>query len=325
MATTLGIRDTRFSINDKPVFLLGISYYAGLAASDETAARDLDEAKRFGFNWIRVWANWAAFDHDVSAVDVEGKPRPKYLSRLEQLVARCDRLGLVVDVTLSRGNGVTGPPRLQTLEAHRRAVEVIVPALKNYRNWYFDLANERSLRDKRFVPFEELKELRAVTRRLDSDLLVTASHSPDIDRDDLRSYLQTADVDFICPHRARNAASAAQTESKTREYLGWMKEGGRIVPVHYQEPFRRGFGNWQPEAGDYRTDLQGAIAGGAAGWCFHNGDQRDRSDARAADEGRRSDDGRPRRSFDLREQPLFEQIDPEEYKALEAIRALSMP
>lgn len=35
----------------------------------------------------------------------------------------------------------------------------------------------------------------------------------------------------------------------------------------------------------------------AAGWCFHNGDQRERPD------------GRPRRSFDLRETSLMEQLD----------------
>ena len=34
---------------------------------------------------------------------------------------------------------------------------------------------------------------------------------------------------------------------------------------------------------------------GAAGWCFHNGDER------------AAKDGRPRRSFDLREKRLFEE------------------
>lgn len=55
-----------------------------------------------------------------------------------------------------------------------------------------------------------------------------------------------------------------------------------------------------PSAEDFAADVRQAFAGGAAGWCLHNGDQRDRAD------------GRPRRSFDLRDARLFEQLDDEE-------------
>src|SRR5262249_20998352 len=142
-ATRLGIDGPRFTVNGKPVFLAGISYYAAVGAPEDFIRRDLKDVGRHGFNWVRVWATWAAFDNDVSGVDQEGKRREEFLGRLQRFVAECDRLGLAVDVTLSRGNGVTGPPRLQTLEAHRRAVETLVTALKPYRNWYLDLANER--------------------------------------------------------------------------------------------------------------------------------------------------------------------------------------
>ncbi|MFW6154907.1 MAG: hypothetical protein ACOC95_06800 [Planctomycetota bacterium] len=55
--------------------------------------------------------------------------------------------------------------------------------------------------------------------------------------------------------------------------------------------------------------LLGAIEGGAAGWCFHNGDNRAR------------DDGRPRRSFDMSdgEGRLFDQLDAEERALLERV------
>jgi len=77
------------------------------------------------------------------------------------------------------------------------------------------------------------------------------------------------------------------------------------VPVHYQEPFRRGFRpqQWEPPADAFLTDLTQARAG-AAGWCFHNGDQKDKPE------------GQPRRSFDLREKRLFDQLDDEEAKVL---------
>jgi hypothetical protein len=302
--TSLGTNGTRFTVNDRPTFLFGLSYYGALGASDETVRRDLADLQKHGFNWVRVWATWAAFGEDVSAVDGEGKPREGSLKRLERLVAACDEQGVVVDVTLSRGNGSTGPARIQSLEAHRRAVETLVTALKVHRNWYLDLANERNVKDRRFTPFADLRELRELVRKLDPHRLVTASHAGDVSRADLGEYLQAVRVDFLSPHRPRTADSGGQTEARSREYLAWMKELGREVPLHYQEPFRRDFGTWQPRAEDYVTDLKGALAGGAAGWCWHNGDNR------------AAKDGQPRRSFDLRDKRLFAQMDEEEGRAL---------
>lgn len=144
--------------------------------------------------------------------------------------------------------------------------------------------------------------------RIDDDRLTTASHAGgDLSSDDVRNYLLEARLDFLAPHRPRDSGSAEETEMKTREVLRWMRELGRMVPVHYQEPFRRGYGGWQPHAADFVTDLHGARAGGAAGWCFHNGDTRGRPD------------GEPRRSFDLRSRRLFDQLDNEERSFLKQL------
>lgn len=306
-ATELKVQGTQFTLNGKPTFLLGISYYGALGASEEFIRRDLDEMQQHGFNWIRVWATWAAFENNAAAMDADGNGREPFLGKLKSLIAECDRRGIVVDVTFSRGNGVTGAPRLQTLETHRRAVETIVTALKEYRNWYLDLSNERNIRDQRYTSFEDLQQLREAVRRIDPQRLVTASHAGDISRDELREYLLTVKVDFISPHRPRNAESPKQTEAKSRQYLAEMQELGRVVLLHYQEPFRRDFGRWQPIAEDFITDLRGAKSGGAAGWCFHNGDERAKPD------------GKPRRSFDLREKRMFEQLDEEERKMLKLL------
>jgi predicted amidohydrolase len=308
--TLLGVEGTGFTLNGRPVFLLGISYYGALGASEDFIQRDLADLQRHGFNWLRVWANWGAYDNDIAAVDGHGRPREPFLGKLKRLVAECDRRGLVVDVTLTRSPGweKTQGARLPDLAAHRHAVETLLRELKPYRNWYLDLANERDVRDQRFVSFDELKELRAGARLLDPQRLVTASAGGDISREDLREYLLTARVDFICPHRPRTALSPGQTEAMTGEYLKWMKEHGRTVPVHFQEPFRRGYGQGSLAADDFFTDLRGARAGGAAGWCFHNGDQRAASDRR------------PRRSFDMRTQRLFDQLDAEELQLVAGVR-----
>src|SRR5207244_4410083 len=102
--------------------------------------------------------------------------------------------------------------------------ETVVTALKPRRNWYLDLGNERNVQDKRFTSIDDLKQLRELARRLDAALLVTASDGGDVPKDELREYLETVKVDFISPHRPRDAQSPAQTEAKTKEYLAQMKQ-----------------------------------------------------------------------------------------------------
>ncbi len=298
--TVLGIQGTRFTLNGKPTFLLGMSYYGGLGAPDELLRRDLDDLHRHHFNWLRVWATCGLFEQDISVVDSKGHVRELQSSRLMRIVAECDRRGLVVDVTLTRASKTPGWG-LPNFEAHERAVKSIVVALKEYRNWYLDLANERDVRDERFVPVDELKTLRELARRLDPARLVTASlGGHDLSEADLIDSLQTVRLDFVTPHRPRDPESPAQTDAKTRECVAMMKKLGWVVPVHYQEPLRRGYVNREPSAADILNDLRGALTGGAAGWCFHNGPQRG------------TKDNFPRRSFDLRHQRLFDQLDPEE-------------
>ena len=95
-----------------------------------------------------------------------------------------------------------------------------------------------------------------------------------------------------------------------------MKDlGPRRARSTDQEPFRRGFAllgarNWTT----YLTDLRGALAGGAAGWCLHNGDQRLRPG------GPPSPLVRPPRPHGL-----FEGLDPVEARAAEQLPTLTDP
>jgi hypothetical protein len=307
--TTLGITGPQFTLNGKPSFLLGCSYYAALGAPDSTWKSDLDELQRLGFNWIRMWATWASFDNDISAVHPKtGKARQPYLDRLKALLTNCDTRGMVVDVSLSRGNSVTGPAKLQKHEAHGEAVRTLVSELKDWKNWYLDLSNERNLTDKRFCSYDELAALAGLSRSIDPGRLLTASFAGDFSPDDLQAYSQQVKVDFLSPHRPRGANSPAETETRTTEWRATTLKLGKELPVMHQEPFRRGYG-FSPEVKDFLTDLEGAVRAGAGGWCFHQGDVR------------KAPDGRPRRSFDLRDGPLFSQLDDVEKQAISQMAA----
>ena len=306
-ATELGIDASRFTIDGRPVFLHGISYYGALGAPREFILQDLDDMQKCGLNWIRVWATWSAFDNDVSAVDNQGRPREPYMGKLKWLVAECDRRGMLVDVTLTKGEGRLGNAHVSDLDAHSRALETLASRLKASRNWYVDMANEHNIRSK-YVSVEDARKMRDRVKQTDGKRLVTISYVRDISKEDVGRYLFDVKVDFLSPHRPRNARSAAQTAGTTQQYLTWMGELGHVVPVHYQEPFRRDFSKgWQPKAADFVTDLGGAIEGGAAGWCLHNGDSRWAPDAR------------PRRSFDMRRNRLFTQLDDVEQESLKKL------
>jgi hypothetical protein len=190
-------------------------------------------------------------------VDHEGRAKEPGLARLVALVDEARRRGIVVDVTLARGEV------LSSQAAHLSAVRVLAEALKPCRNVYLDVGNERSVRDRRFVSLDEVRELRDAIREIDPARLVTASDGGDIARQELEAYLK-AGVDFLAPHRPRTAQSPRKTEAKTREYLQWMGQAGRVIPVHYQEPFRRDYSPWQPTALDFLVDLRGAKDGRAA-------------------------------------------------------------
>jgi hypothetical protein len=97
--SVLGISGTQFTKNGVPVFLLGFSYYGGLGASETIILGDLDDAQKFGFNWLRVWVTWAGFGDDVSAVDVDGRLRKPFMDRLQWLVAECVTGGTAVVAT----------------------------------------------------------------------------------------------------------------------------------------------------------------------------------------------------------------------------------
>jgi hypothetical protein len=269
-ATVLGIDGTSFTINGRKTFLLGASYYGALGAPDEFLLCDLDDLRKLGFNWIRVFAVWDVFDNNVSAVDSAGSPREPYLSKLKTVLAAAEKRGIIVDVTLAR------MPCLPDKEAHLRGVETLARALKGHRNVYFDLANERdqNYAGGSFVSYAELKEMRDRVKAIDPNRLVTASGEP-TGVADLEDYLVQSGLDFVSPHLARDAGTEKRTADTTRKLLGWMKELGRAAPIHYQEPFRRDYvdyrGFWQPEVETFCTDLSNARRGGAAGWCFHNG------------------------------------------------------
>ena len=295
-AVKLGVSSDRrhFTLDGKPTFLLGISYYGGTSVSDPANLKaDLDEIAAAGFNWIRVWATWDP-GPNVSVIEPDGSVREPFMSRLKNLIRECDRRRIVVDITMTRGKS----PMPSVQKEHLACAHTLARELKPFRNVYFDVGNERGVGDSRHVPLAEVGEIIGAIKAVDSDRLCTASGVPG-SSGDLLDYLQTGRCDFIAPHLGRDADLPSQTEATVHKFIDWMTKLGRRAPIHLQEPFRRDYGKFQPTVKDFYTDAIGAKKGGAAGWCLHNGSSRF------------SPDKRPHRSFLMSESEgrLFKQLD----------------
>jgi len=301
--SNLGVsRDGRFfTLNGRPVFLQGLSYYGALTIeTQEELTDDLDDMVADGFNWIRVWVYWKHPNDggkNVSALTRDGQSREPYMGRLKIVLTECNKRGIIVDATIPfDGKGDWVGPR--THAEHLAAVRTLALEFAPWRNVYFDIANERDVRDARFVSLEQVGRLIHAIKVIDSLRLCTASGVP-ASRDKLLDYLRIGKVDFVAPHLPRGEGSSAETYGKVRQFVGWMNRLKRRVPIHLQEPFRRGYAAYNPTIDDFLRDCSGAKVAEAAGWCLHNGAKR------------QSADGRPWCSFNMNdgEGRLYAQLD----------------
>ena len=299
LATTLGItKDGRhFTMDGKPTYLNGISYYAALSLADPNQVKaDLDDMTADRFNWIRMWVHWNADGENICALDENGKFREPYMSRLKSLVKMCNERKMIVDVTMARN-------RKQPFAGYLEAARVLARELKPYRNVYIDVGNERDIRDDRYVSFEEIGELTRAIKEIDPKRICTASGRPG-SQENVEQYIK-AGCDFIAPHLDRDEGSSAKTIGSVKEIIGWMNALNHRMPVHLQEPFRRGYTDYQPTVEDFFRDDSGGKIAGAAGWCLHNGSNRN------------SEDRKPFRSFNMGGDAgrLYEQLDAIELEA----------
>jgi hypothetical protein len=233
-----------------------MSYYGALGASEDPR-RDLDDPQRFGFNRF-VSGQLAGVRADV-AVDGEGNAVESGIRSAGSWRMRSARHDC--DVTLSRGNGVSGPPRLQTRWRRTGVRWDARQALRPFRNWY--LTRQRAERPRQTLCFvQDLPTLRSVsgTDRETCDRFTGAISAETSCASISPSQTLTSSRRIGRDATSPNRTGADQTAS------AWIKEIGRAVPVHYQSRSVAVTGNGS-RAPRMVTDVRGARNGGA-GWCF---------------------------------------------------------
>ncbi|MDO8496047.1 MAG: hypothetical protein Q7S43_01175, partial [bacterium] len=257
---TLGISGDRFTINGNPQFLLFISYFDAMNASDAILDSDFARLQSLGFNGIRIITNWNPPGNPGQLMDANGNLRPGMLNRLINIIQKAQNHGLIVDVTFTRDTvpGLSVPN-------YKNGLVATAQGLTAYRNLYFDIGNEAdhdgtTCGSARLCP-AEARQIRDAIKAVDSQRIISVSLSSDSGNEP--SYVINGAMDFHPTH------GPFSTFNGTRAFVSGEKAAVPGKPVHLQEPDRCRSNPCSYSANAFITSATDAKCSGAAGWNFH--------------------------------------------------------
>ena len=316
-APILGIAGPAFTIDGHPRFLLLVSYFDALRASDAALEADFAFLHRSGLDGVRIFPNWWRCEAerqcgghpgpDTLFEPGTGRVRPDRLARLRQVLDRAGRHGLIVDVSFARETvrADRSAPALSPAAYVEGLASVLHALADGHPHVMIDLQNE--IDQNRLFAADAAGDARQlaqlVERTVPPGRIVFASTNES--EAELVTYCGTPGpcpassrpLDVLAVHDARVAHWHDRTPAVVRTLRALGARRGE-KPVYLQEPFA-----WQDErAADRRERFLDAAArarrAGAAAWTFHT-----------------------RSAFILRDgRSLTAQLDPEQRAFLEQVR-----
>jgi len=262
----LGISGDRFTINDAPTFLLGVSYFDGRNYRES----DLVTLSAKGFNLIRVWLDW----REDSYLDENGNWRSGAAQDLLSLIDFAANQRLIVDVAILDNNAAFGKSDL----GRSQAVQNVANLLKDKTNVLFDLANEHD--HSGFAPqftHNDAANLSAMVKQIDPDRMVTVSSTGchiictdvnNVDTGNIRAEIDEVNVDVFTPHFLRSNDWAEKTGPRLTAVKNYLQSINKSIPVYLQEENRRK-DNAGPAKDEFFKAAEDAVNLGAAAWIFH--------------------------------------------------------
>ena len=269
-AQRLSIQGDRFAIDDKPKFLVFISYFAAMNAVNPTA--DLKYLRSKGYDGVRIWPNLNT--GPIQLMNRDGSLNPLGLSTLRFILDRARDERLVVDVSFTAEH-------IPGLDAgrFRNGVMAATAELREYQNVLFDLQNERNV----YGPFGkplgmgDVISTRAGIKSVHAERIVTASNSSENTAAETSTFAAQAGLDVTAYHDPRT--SHFFEAGHVQAVVGALKRNGK--PAYLQEPIPTRYIYFPASysADNYREQMINAKLAGAAAWCFHTNIQGDRPDA----------------------------------------------
>jgi Cellulase (glycosyl hydrolase family 5) len=276
---SITIKGGKFLQNGEPIFLLGISYFDGLSAPQNVLDSDFQFLKERGFNALRVWANWYTEyqPNTLGLIEKDGSINADLLQKLKSFLRMADKNGFVVKLTFSRD----ATAKIDFTK-YKDAIVSVTSEIRSFPNVLLDLQNETDhcgVNDDRgcagHLTLQQAGVLAEAVKTADPNRLVTVSRTGGgfvEGKDDYKSFLSEAKVDFIATHRPSRTRNSQWAENTAKEVSVARNQIGNDVPVLFDEPNRCGKivdCKERSAAAQFLTAAKNAKQNGAAGWFFH--------------------------------------------------------
>jgi len=275
-APALGVSGDKLTVDGQPRFLLFVSYFDALDASDPVLDEDFHTFTTAGLDGVRIFANWwdcttmdaCTQPSPRTLMDASGALRPAQVERLRRVLARAASHRLLVDLTFTRETVREGDRKLDAAGYELGLLAVTRELTGKAPHVLFDLQNEVEIHG--FGASTEtagnLVRLRADLKERDPSRLIVAS---------------TGSVDLVRQLDARGGLDAiAFHDPRVRDW--WTRTAGVVGelktiskrPIYLQEPtaYQQAgarAGRDDTDVEHFRSALRAAREAGAAAWLFH--------------------------------------------------------
>jgi hypothetical protein len=281
----LAVDGARFTVNGAPRFLLFISYFDAVRASDAVLDADFAWLRRHGIDGVRIFPNWwrcadvrrcGGHPGPDTLMAPDGRIRPEVLTRLQEVLAKAGQHRLVVDLSFARETVRDPQGAMLAVAPYAEALAAALKALGPMPHVMIDLQNE-VYQNRLYAEegAEDAPKVAALVARLAGRgrIVFVSTNSPEAER---YTYCGVAGAcpagsapfDVIAVHDAREKNWHDRTPAVVRELVA-MAARREPRPIYLQEPMP-----WQDEASPDRLErfldaAARARRAGAAAWTFH--------------------------------------------------------
>jgi hypothetical protein len=282
----LAVDGSRFTIDGTPRFLVLVSYFDALRASDAVLDADFAWLRRHGIDGVRIFPNWwrcaeqrRCGGHpgaDTLMAAPDGRLGADRLARMQQVLARAARHRLVVDLSFARETVRDPQGAMLAVGPYADGLAAALNGLGPAPHVMVDLQNE-VYQNRLYAEgaAEDAPKVAALTGRLAAKgrILFVSVNAPEAER-----YVYcgvaaacpagAAPSDVIAVHDAREPNWHDRTPAVVRDLLAMAARRGPR-PIYLQEPMP-----WQDERNPDRLErfldaAARAKRAGAAAWTFH--------------------------------------------------------
>ncbi len=226
----LEVDGARFTVDGKARFLIVVSYFDALRASDATLEADFTWLRRHGIDGVRIFPNWwrcaavrqcGGHPGDDTLMAPDGALRPAGLARLRAVLAAAGRHGLIVDLSFARETVRDGKGDELPASAYGGAVAAAVRALGPAPHVMIDLQNE-VYQNRLFAEraADDAPQVAALARRVDggSRIVFVSTNEPEAER---YTYCRAdgCPLDVLAVHDAREPNWHDRTPAVVRDLV----------------------------------------------------------------------------------------------------------